>query len=169
MRASDTHEVAVTIHLRVPKSLPNRHLDRLAMALVTVAADMDHVIEAGVGTPTPLTEEMKMVSRAEHDRLVFLQNEVLLAADPVLQLEPGNPWPAFTCAEAELLACIFAAAGRQDAYHHIIHQHALGDEAEEVEFHIDMLDGEDPPVPLGKEATDEAEALRRMVNGESNE
>ena len=96
----------------------------------------------------------------------FLLNEVLTFADTVMALQPGNPWTALTCGEAEQLACIFAAAGRRDVYHHIIHQHALGDEAEEVDFHVDMLDGEAPPVPLGKEATEQAEELRIMVHPE---
>lgn len=95
----------------------------------------------------------------------FLRNEVSTFADTIIAMNPGNPWTALTCAEAEQLACIFSAAGRTDAYHHLIHQHALGDEAEEVDFHQDMLDGEAPPVPLGKDATEEAEALRQMVHG----
>ena len=51
--AEDTHEVEVILHLRVPKTLPERHIERLRMALVTVAADMDYVIEAGVGPRPP--------------------------------------------------------------------------------------------------------------------
>jgi hypothetical protein len=53
----ESKEVAVTLHLRVHKDLPERHIERLRMALLTVAADMDYVLEAGVDTPTPLTEE----------------------------------------------------------------------------------------------------------------
>lgn len=111
-----------------------------------------------------MTEKI-WVSAPMHHSLVFLKNEVLLAADPILALSPGNPWTAFTCHEAEAFACIFAAAGRQDVYDHIIHQHALNDEAEEVEFHLSMTD-DAPPIPLGKAGADEAEQLRRDVNGE---
>lgn len=101
--------------------------------------------------------------------LLFLLNETLTAGDVILGLSPGNPWIHFTCSEAETLACVFAAAGRADVYHHIIHQHALEDEAEEVDFHLSMMDGEKPPIPLGKVSTDEAEQLRRAVNGDSDE
>lgn len=93
----------------------------------------------GVGTPTPVD-------------LRFLLNEVLTAADMIIELVPaGDVFTSMTCGEAEALACVFAAAGRADAYHHIIYHHALEDDAEEVEFHLSMLDGETPPQPLGKE------------------
>lgn len=84
--------------------------------------------------------------------LVFLLNEVLTFADTIMELNPGNPWTALTCSEAEELACIFAAAGRQDAYDHIIHQHSLEDDAEEVDFHLSLYGIDStPPKPLGKE------------------
>lgn len=95
--------------------------------------------------------------------LRFLLNEVLTLADTVMELSPGNPWTNLTCSEAEQFACIFAAAGRADAYHHVIHQHAIMDDAEEVEFHLEMMDGEKPPIPLGEAATDEAEQLRQAL------
>lgn len=96
--------------------------------------------------------ETMVVRREQHNRLVFLLNEVLLAADPMLQTtSPGNPWENFTCREVELLACIFAAAGRQDVYDFIIYQHCLADDAEDLEFHLSMYDGATPPKPLGKE------------------
>lgn len=101
------------------------------------------------------TEKM-WVNRARHEDLLFLQNEVALAADEVLVLDPGNPWQYFTCSEVEKLACMFAAAGRRDVYDHIIHQHALEDEAEEVDFHLAMYDGATPPKLLGKEHPDES-------------
>lgn len=102
--------------------------------------------------PRKPTEKL-WVERDTHNRHVFLLNEVLLAADPMLDTtSPGNPWEYFTCSEAEALACIFAAAGRQDVYDFIIYQHALDDDAEEVDFHLSMY-GIDrlPPKPLGKE------------------
>lgn len=96
-----------------------------------------------------------VVDRALHNNRLFLQNEVLLAADPMLlTTSPGNPWADFTCTEVELLACIFAAAGRQDVYDHIIHAHCLGDDAEEVDFHLEMYGDSTPPNPLGKEHAD---------------
>lgn len=72
MKASDTHEVEVVLHLRVPKNLPERHVERLRMALVTVAADMDHVIEAGVGPSTPAEDP----SPVSHDPCVSGKIEI---------------------------------------------------------------------------------------------
>jgi hypothetical protein len=102
--------------------------------------------------PRKPTEKM-WVDRTLHENRLFLQNEVLLAADEVMLLDPGNPWQYFTCKEAEMLACIFAAAGRKDVYDHIISQHALEDEAEEIDFHLEMRAGEPGP-PLGRESAD---------------
>lgn len=101
--------------------------------------------------PRKPTEKM-WVDRTLHDNRIFLQNEVALAADKMLDTTcPGNPWEYFTCPEVEALACIFAAAGRQDVYDFIIYQHALADDSEEVEFHLDMYGDSTPPKPLGKE------------------
>jgi hypothetical protein len=119
MKAEDTHEVEVILHLRVPKTLPERNVERMRMALVTVAADMDHVIEAGVGGPTPLT----------HAGLLHLWNEVQLAAPIVHHMAPADAvWGGMTCTEAEALAGIFVAAGRQDVHDFIIDQHSNGDD-----------------------------------------
>lgn len=85
-----------------------------------------------------------------HDA-AFLWNEVQLAGDRMLDINTGGTWNTFTCQEAEALACIFSAAGRQDVYDFIIHEHALEDEAEEVEFHLQMRDGTEPPEPLGRQ------------------
>lgn len=82
--------------------------------------------------------EKMWVDRTLHENRLFLQNEVLTAADTVLEMNPGNPWTALTCGEAEALACIFAAAGRQDVYDHIIMQHAAEDEPDEMQFHKEM-------------------------------
>ena len=97
--------------------------------------------------------ETMVVRREQHNNHVFLMNEVLLCADPMLSTtSPGNPWTEFTCSEAELLACIFKAAGRQDVYDFIIHAHCLADDAEEVDFHLSMYGIDSaPPRPLGKE------------------
>lgn len=75
-----------------------------------------------------------------HD-LVFLWNEVQLAADVVLTMEPADSmWTGLTCDEAEKLACIFAAAGRKDVYDFIIDHHKTEDEPEELEFHKQMAE-----------------------------
>lgn len=105
--------------------------------------------------PRKPTDKM-WVDRALHENRIFLQNEVLLAADPMLETTcPGNPWEYFTCREVEALACIFAAAGRQDVYDFIIYQHCLADDAEEVDFHLSMYGIDSaPPKPLGKEHSD---------------
>jgi hypothetical protein len=96
-----------------------------------------------------------VVDRTLHNNRLFLQNEVLLAADPMLRTtDPGNPWAGFSCSEVELLACIFVAAGRQDVYDFIVHAHCLDDDAEEVDFHLAMYGGNTPPKPLGKEHSD---------------
>ena len=104
--------------------------------------------------PRKPTEKI-WVERTLHDNRLFLQNEVLLAADPMLETtSPGNPWAGFSCSEVEALACIFAAAGRQDVYDFIIHAHALEDDAEEVDFHLSMYGDGAPPAPLGREHAD---------------
>ena len=52
-----------------------------------------------------------------------------LASDVVLTIAPAEPvWGGLTCTEAESLAGIFAAAGRQDVHDFIIDQHADGDD-----------------------------------------
>lgn len=128
MKATDTREVEVILHLRIPDMLPDAVVDRLRVALVTRAADLPHVIEAGVGNPTPLN-------------LTFLLNEVLSAADKVMDMQPADEvWCGMTCTEAEALACIFAAAGRHDVYRFIIEQHAQRDEPDELTFHKEMHD-----------------------------
>ena len=107
--------------------------------------------------PRKPTDKM-WVDRTIHENRLFLHNEVLLAADKMLDTtSPGNPWTSFTCSEAEALACIFAAAGRQDVYDFIIHAHAMDDNAEEVDFHLSMYGIDSaPPQPLGKEHSDES-------------
>lgn len=88
----------------------------------------------------------------KHNDLVFLWNEVQLASDVVLAMQPADSvWTGMTCNEAEAVACIFAAAGRPDVYDFIIEQHAKEDNSEEVDFHLEMRDGEPPPNPLGKD------------------
>jgi hypothetical protein len=95
------------------------------------------------------------VDRTLHENRIFLQNEVQLAADPMLETtSPGNPWAAFSCSEVESLACIFAAAGRQDVYDFIIHAHCLEDDAEDLDFHLEMYGDGAPPRPLGREHAD---------------
>jgi hypothetical protein len=95
------------------------------------------------------------VDRTLHENRIFLQNEVLLAADPMLETtSPGNPWATFSCSEVESLACIFAAAGRQDVYDFIIHAHCLEDDAEDLDFHFEMYGDGAPPRPLGRESAD---------------
>lgn len=76
----------------------------------------------------------------EHE-LVFLWNEVQLAADTVLEMEPADDvWTGMTCHEAEAIACIFAAAGRKDAYDFIIEHHKTEDDSEELSFHEQMAE-----------------------------
>lgn len=88
--------------------------------------------------PRKPTDKM-WVDRTLHENRIFLQNEVLLAADPMLATtSPGNPWAGFSCSEVEALACIFAAAGRQDVYDYIIDQHKVHDEPEELDYHKGM-------------------------------
>ena len=100
--------------------------------------------------PRKPTETM-VVRRQQHNDLVFLMNEVLLCADPMLgTTSPGNPWAGFSCSEVEALACIFSAAGRQDVYDFIIHAHCNEDDAEDLDWHLSMRDSA-PPKPLGKE------------------
>lgn len=62
MKASDTREVKVVLHLRIAKALPERYVERLRMKLVTTAADLGGVIEAGVEGPTPPKEPASPVS-----------------------------------------------------------------------------------------------------------
>lgn len=121
MRAEDTHEVAVVLHLRVPKAVPERHIERLRMALVTVAADMDHVIEAGVGPSTP--------------DLLVLHDEVLQAGAVIRTIDYGSVFGGMTCTEAEALAGVFAAAGDQATHDHIITSHGHGDDDPEDRHH----------------------------------
>lgn len=87
--------------------------------------------------PRKPTDKM-WVDRTLHTNRLFLQNEVLLAADRMLDVNTGEVWPSFTCSEAEALACIFAAAGRQDVYDYIIDQHKVHDEPEELDYHKGM-------------------------------
>ena len=78
----------------------------------------------------------------------FLMNEVLLAADVILEMVPAEDvFSGMTCSEAEAFACIFAAAQRQDVYDFIIDQHKVHDEPEELEFHEAMKDGAALHVP----------------------
>lgn len=95
--------------------------------------------------------ETMVVRREQHNNLLFLWNEVQLTADKMLTADIGTTFQSFTCEEVEALACIFAAAGRQDVYDFIIHQHSLGDEAEEIDWHLAMYGDTAPPKPLGKE------------------
>lgn len=75
----------------------------------------------GVGAPTPRLD------------LEFLWNEVQLAGDIVLTIAPSNVWAGLTCTEAEAIAGIFSAAGRQDVHDFIINEHGLGDDDPEDE------------------------------------
>lgn len=92
-----------------------------------------------------------MAEGLKHNDLVFLWNEVQLAADKMLHIDNGGTFTTLTCEEAEALACVFAAAGRPDVYDFIIEEHAKDDDSGEVDFHLAMRDGEPPPNPLGKE------------------
>lgn len=130
MKASETREVAVTIHLRIPDMLPDAVVERLSMQLVTYAADMNHVIEAGVGTPTPVPEPESPVS---HDpcvqgtiEIAGVKSEFLipLADDSVRYSQWGADnlvlWPRVDLLDA------MAGAGREWALDNI-----RGDEDEE--------------------------------------
>lgn len=111
-------EVEVSIVLTLPVTAPEAVEDRLIGALSTYAADLMWVREAGF-------RKMNLGT----DDLLYLWNEVQLASDIVLHMAPADPvWGGMTCTEAESLAGIFAAAGRQDVHDFIIDQHSNGDD-----------------------------------------
>lgn len=110
-------EVEVSIVLTLPVTAPQAVEDRLIGALSTYAAGLMWVREAGIRKAT-----------RPYDDLLFLWNEMQAAADVVVTIAPSTVWGGLTCTEAEALADIFTAAGRQDAHDFIIEQHAEGDD-----------------------------------------
>jgi hypothetical protein len=112
-------DIELNITLTVPKGLSEAHQERLSDALFSYAHTMSFVVEAGVRHNKTLKQ----------DDLLHLWNEVQLAAPVVHGMAPADSvWGGMTCTEAETLAGIFAAAGRQDVHDFIIEQHAEGDD-----------------------------------------
>lgn len=76
--------------------------------------------------------EKMWVDRTLHNNRIFLQNEVLTAADVMLGIDNGGTWGSFTCTEIEALADIFRAVGRDDVADFIIAEHAESDEDDDL-------------------------------------
>ena len=114
-------EIEVSIVLTVPVGMNQRTEDVILGQLLTYAADLFWVKEAGI----------RKINLPVDD-LLAIWNEVQLAADIMLGIDNGGTWGSFTCSEIEALAGVFAAAGRQDVAAFIISEHAESDEDDDL-------------------------------------
>jgi hypothetical protein len=114
-------EIEVSIVLTVPVGMNQRTEDVILGQLLTYAADLFWVKEAGI----------RKINLPVDD-LLAIWNEVQLAADKMLGIDNGGTWGSFTCSEIEALAGVFAAAGRQDVAAFIISEHAESDEDDDL-------------------------------------
>lgn len=76
-----------------------------------------------------------VLERKVYERLVFLQSEVGAMADALLVCDSGDVFCRMTCGEAQSIADVFSAAGRDDAAAFILDQHSLSDTDEDDDHH----------------------------------
>jgi hypothetical protein len=120
--SAGTRQVEMVVTFTVPAyvSMSVSKIERLRLALAAYATTMSYTEHA--------TVTVNHFGMNQSD-LRHLWNEVQLAAPVVHGMAPADPvWGGMTCTEAEAIASIFAAAGRQDVHDFIIDQHSNGDD-----------------------------------------
>lgn len=70
--------------------------------------------------------------------LALTHAEVHRAADLLIGTNDASVWSLFSCSEAEALADVFRAAGRDDVADMILAKHKTYDEAEEIDYHLEI-------------------------------
>lgn len=127
---ADTKDIELVVRFTVPADLKPAAEARLIKALTLYATGMRN---------TEATEVQRMKARSAQE-LVSLWNEVHLAGDRMRGIDPGQVFGSMTCAEAQSLADVFAAAGDMETHDHIMESHAWGDDDPEDEHYAKYVE-----------------------------